>query len=100
MPVAEGARGHPGRAEVLGAGRSLGVLARLWAAWPPPGVPWSWSGGCSRRIARAGTRLECRDQGPVHDHGTSRGWLPGCPRGRGTPQSPARQQRSPAWPPL
>jgi len=42
----------------------------------PPGVPWSWSGGWLRRIARAVTRPECRDQGPVHDHGTSRGWPP------------------------
>jgi len=52
-----------------------GGSARFRAsAAAPPGVPWSWSGGWSRRIARAVTRPGCRDQGPIHDHGTSRGW--------------------------
>jgi len=54
----------------------LGGLARLWSAWGPPGLPWSWSGGRSRRIARAGTRPECRDHGRAGDRGGSRGRAP------------------------
>jgi len=75
MPVAEGlAVAMPGvlrcwRLRCRGAG-VLGGLARLRSAWPPPGLPWSWPGRWSRRITRAVTRLDCRDQGTVHDHGT------------------------------
>jgi len=70
-----------GRLGCWGAGR-LGVLARLRSAWGPPGTPWSCSGGRSRTITRASTRPKRRDQGPVHDHGPSRGVIARPPPGR------------------
>jgi len=39
----------------------------------PPGLPGSRTSSRSRNIARAVTRPDRRDQGPPHDHGTSRG---------------------------